>query len=231
MNDKKFEWKSPIPFTGADADASWLVTGDSEIVETLGGDETTRSLLAGVCDLSPLPRAGGKGVFAASLKDKLPPVNRAVALAQVNRAVAFDGGVCCRLAENEILFLCLDGKENAAEADLMNAQSALFDGGFVNMMRRESHCQIGLCGENAAAVLSSLCALPPPLPGVVLQTRAAETSVLLIGAPQSADKPVFYLLADSGYAVHLWEELVHTAQRFDGGAIGWRAWREFQKVG
>ena len=161
-------WQSPLHAAVA-ASGEWRAIADSEIIETTNGDEMQFAAVAGVCDLSPLPRSGGKGICTPSLP-------------QVNQSVVLDGGgVCCRLAKDELLLLADDGSESANIADIVD----LFQGRFMHILRRDSHCQIGLCGERAVAVLSEVCALPPPLPGVVLQSRAADIGVFIIGAPHS----------------------------------------------
>lgn len=197
-------WRSPLAAT-ADPTAQWRTVGDADIVEEAGGEADARVLAW--CDLSPLPRSGAKGVM-----QQPPPVNGV----QLTPA----GVLSCRLSEDEFLFLpAADAtpRELAPPAPALTAR--------VWLPRRDSHCWLGLCGAGADEVLSLLCAVPPPLPGQLLQTRVANVSAILLCAP-GACVPAYHLLADSGYALHLWEALTAVVAPRGGGVVGWRHWRE-----
>ena len=172
---------------------------------TDNGDEE-RAARAGVCDLSSLPREGAKGECAAAA----PPINA---------AAIFGESLCCRLGGDEILAL----SQNGAAAEL----GECIPSPRTRIPRRDSHCQVGLCGAKAAEVLSELCAVPLPPPLGVLQTRVAELSAIVVAVSSAkTDAAAFYLLADRGYAAHLWDALLAAARFRNGGMIGWRQWQK-----
>ena len=199
MNAPNFKyWRSPLIINAAE----WADCGDAELPELLE-DEITATA-AGICDLSALPRIGGKGECA----DNAPAPNHAVVLPE--------GGMCCRLSDNEILLLsAADGK--AASMEHMMPSPRLL------IPRRDSHCLFGLCGEQSAAVLARLCAIPPPKPPHLAQTIVADIGAIIVAEPHTDN--AFYLLADNGYAVHLWNSLNAAAKAIGGGMIGWKQWR------
>ena len=193
-------WQSPLASV-ADIGAQWRAVEDADIVEDTGSEASPQVLAW--CDLSPLPRRGVKGVMQSP-----PPING------VQQMPA--GELHCRLSEEEFLFLAAaDGTLSTVEMETAR----------VWLPRRETHCWLGLCGDRAAELLSLLCAVPLPVEGQLLQTRVAEVSVLLLSAP-GASCPAYYLLAASGYALHVWESLTEAGAPYGGGAVGWRQWRD-----
>ena len=199
MSDPIFQkWRSPLA-TVFDADVTWAK--DVDIVESLADE--LQSPPAGVCDLSALPRSGFKG----DCLDNAPPTNT---------SKADDNGVlCCRLSEDEVLLLSSSPGLKPA-TNMMTPR--------IDIARRDSHCQIGVCGERAAAVLSRLCAVPPPANHEIVQTRVAEVSAIIVAEPRAKDN-TFYVLSDSAYAQHLWESLFAAVKHENGGIIGWQQWR------
>lgn len=201
-HDSLSGWRSPLASIFAE-DAQWTECGDSEIVESFAGESASPP--AGVCDLSPLSRAGAKGECSAAA----PPPNTS--------ALMPDGALCCRLGADEVLLLAtLSSAAIAVDKKIMPLPRVLIP-------RRDSYCQIGLCGAESTAVLARLCAVPPPLGNELLQTRVAEVSAIVVAEPRVAG--VFYLLTDSGYAVHLWKAVVVAAAKTGGGVVGWTQWR------
>ncbi|MGI9297647.1 MAG: hypothetical protein ACR2QC_07095 [Gammaproteobacteria bacterium] len=186
-------------------DAQWTECDGCEVAESFAAESVSPP--AGVCDLSPLPRVGAKGECAAAA----PPPNTFAAMP--------DGALCCRLGADEILILA-SPSGGRAEID-----KTIMPSPRVHIPRRDSHCQIGLCGAEAENVLARLCAVPPPRKNELLQTRVADISAIVVSESRAAGG-AFYLLADAGYAVHLWEEVVDVAVRIGGGIIGWKQWRD-----
>lgn len=199
----KFLWRGPLAAAFCEK-TQWKKCGDSAIAETVPGESAAAAKRAGVCDLSPLPRFGAAG----ECSDSAPPLNAA--------AISEDGGIVCRLGEDEILVLASPAGKTAAAKQYMPAPRLLIP-------RRDSHCQIGVRGARAADVLARLCAAPPPEFPALLQTRAAETAALIIPEPRIA-AGAFYILADSGYAAHVWEAVCETALRLDGCIHGRKLW-------
>lgn len=205
------KWHSPLHAL-SDAQAKRRTIADAEIVEAMpdNASEKMHAQQVGVCDLSPLPRIGGKGVCNASV----PAVNHAV-------AVDNKSGICIRLGEDELLILSDDAHESAKIASL----NQFFDKVHCPILRRESHCQIGLCGAQADLALAEMCAVPPPSSGEIAQTIVADVGALVVGVP---DASYYYILADSGYAVHVWQHLLSAVTRLGGGVIGWQMWRSLR---
>lgn len=196
-------WSSPLEAEFAD-DAEWADCGDSRIAESFAAEPIAPPV--GVCDLSPLPRAGAKGECAAAA----PMPNFAAPMP--------DGSLFCRLGADEVLILSpLSGA--AANVDKTAMPSPR-----IFLPRRDSHCQIGLCGAAADAALSRLCAMPPPRDGALLQTRIADVSAIIVAESRAADG-AFYLLTERGYAMHLWREIAAAVAAVGGGIVGWRQWR------
>lgn len=204
-NPPALHWCSPLS-SCFDDKAQWQPCGDATIVESTGAaDESAMLEQAGFCDLSALPRLGAKGDCAKSA----PPIN--------TTALLDDGTMCCRLGADEVLLLAAADGSAPVLNSIMPTPRLL-------LPRRDSHCQIGLAGTRAKEVLARLCAVPPPASPALLQTRAAHLSVVIVAEPRGT-KDAFYLLADSGYAGALWEEITAAAIPLGGGACGWQPWR------
>lgn len=209
-------WRSPLEPSLAGA-AEWLDRGDGHLAEVVDESDAARARHAGLCDLSPLPRLGARGAFAAPL--------------EVN-AVRFAGGAaCCRLSDEEAIVLAdallpaARRRSADAEADfdrLEGALAAFMPAPRLHIPRRDSHCQIGLCGGQMEALLSRLCLLPPPASGEALQTRVADIDAIVVGDPRAR---AVHLLAESSFAIHLWEAISEAAKKCGGGPVGYRAWR------
>ena len=194
-------WQTPLVDI-ADAAAQWRDLGDTEIIEETGGKANAEVL--GWCDLSPLPRTGAKG----RMKKQVPPINGV--------KTAASGALHCRLSEDEFLFL---SAADGAPLDLSMMSARLW------LPRRDSHCWLGLCGARADEVLSVLCAVLPPAAGELLQTQAAAVAAIIIHA-SATSCPAYHILADSGYAHHLWDAVAAAAIPRGGNVIGWRQWRD-----
>ncbi|MBE8158743.1 MAG: hypothetical protein HAW59_05075 [Betaproteobacteria bacterium] len=197
-----FQWRSPLAFA-FDEQTQWGESENAAIAETVDGESETAARLAGVCDLSPLPRIGALGKCA-----KTPPINAA--------KIAADGAMVCRLGDAEILVLAAPGGGAVRAENFMPSPRML-------VSRRDSHCLLGLGGARAAETLARLCAVPPPKFPALLQTRVAEISALVIPEPRIA-VGAFYLLADIGYAEHIWDEVRAVAERLGGGVHGRKQW-------
>lgn len=177
-----------------------------EIVESFAGESVSPPVA--VCDLSPLPRIGAKGECAAAAP--LPNTY----------SVMPDGALCCRLGADEVLILSSPSGRGGGGID-----KKIMPAPRVHIPRRDSHCQIGLCGTESAAVLARLCAVPPPQKNELLQTRVADVSAIVV-CESRAENGALYLLTDAGYAVHLWESVVRVAVKIGGGVVGWKQWRD-----
>ncbi len=234
-----FSWRSPL-FSFFDENAHWQSIGDSEIVATITDaasaafadsdsiadtDSNTDSADAkkailkeakkielqnaqkvGLCDLSPLSRIGGKG----KITKNAPAVNTM----EIKDHLLF-----CRVGEDEA-FVLSTNEDKAVLGDYLPQPR-------IHIPRRDSHCQIGLCGAHADEVLARLCSISPPQYPHLLQTRAADLSVLIIPAiAESNAQPAYYILADSGYALHIWNALYSVATKLGGGIIGWKQWQK-----
>ncbi|MGI9305695.1 MAG: hypothetical protein ACR2P5_00140 [Gammaproteobacteria bacterium] len=187
-----------------DGKTEWGECCGCPVAETIPGESEEMARLAGVCDLSPLPRTGAKGECA----ETAPPVNTA--------AINANGEMFCRLGADEILALSAPDGGAPEMGEIMPRPR-------ITIPRRDSHCQIGLCGTRGAEVLARLCAVPPPQAPALLQTRFADIDGLIIPEPRMA-AGAFYLLADAGYAEHLWRAVCAAAARLGGGAIGRKQW-------
>lgn len=203
MSGSDFRWRSPLSGV-LDDSASWTEFKDSDIVQSFAKEPNSPP--AAICDLSPLMREGAKGECASAA----PPVN-------FSRPET-DGGLCCRLGEDELFILASANGEGGKirEEDMPHPT--------VVIPRRDSHCQIGLCGEQASAVLARVCAVPPPQDHELAQTRVADVSAIIISDPR-AKLPAFHILTDSGYASHLWHSLQSAVQAVQGAPIGHTQWK------
>ena len=169
MNDP-LRWRSPLSSL-FDSNAQWRQCGDADIVESTGAtDEAAVLEQAGICDLSALPRCGARG----DCSESAPPVNAA--------ALMNDGTMCCRLDADEVLLLAATDGAAPVLAQIMPQPR-------LSLPRRDSHCQIGLAGSRAKEVLARLCALPPPLPPALLQTRISHLSTVIVAEPRPAATP------------------------------------------
>lgn len=214
-NNNFSHWRSPLESFFADGanETQWADCGDSRIVESFSGE--TENPAAGICDLSPFLRAGAKGAFA----DNAPPPNTFI----ITETAEAENSLCCRLSADEVFVLATSPDANAAIPESVIPSPRIL------IPRRDSHCQIGLCGAAARAVLARLCAVPPPSENELLQTRVAEVSALVVCESRIKEN-AFYLLSDSGYALHLWNAVVAAADKVGGGIIGWKQWRTFFAV-
>ena len=180
-----------------DTGATW--SQELDIVESLSGE--LESPTAGICDLSALPRSGAKGSF-----DNAPSPN--------TYKIDDTGGLYCRLSEDEVLIL---SSPNGRLSKVPETSR-------VHIPRQDSHCQIGISGRHATGVLSRLCAVESPKENVILQTRVAEVSAIVINESRAKDG-AYYILSESTYAQHIWDSLHKAAKQEGGGVIGWRQWR------
>ena len=165
------KWRSPLAFLFGEK-TQWGECENAAIAEFVPGETEAAAQCAGVCDLSPLPRTGAIGECP-----KTPPIN-AVELAK-------DGALVCRLGGDEILIL--PAPDGTAASKILPAPRLIIP-------RRDSHCQIGVCGARAAEVLARLCAVLPPQFPALLQTRVADISAIIVPEPRIAAGS-FYLLA------------------------------------
>lgn len=196
------QWRGPLAGV-FDEQTQWSACADGEIAEVVSNETETAAQVAGVCDLSALPRVGALGECA-----KTPDINAA--------EIGKSGAMVCRLGESEILVLAAPGGGKARAEEFMPKPRLIIP-------RRDSHCFIGLGGARAREVLARLCAAPLPQFPELSQTRVAEIAAIVVPEPRAASS-AFYLLADSGYAEHLWEEVSETAEHLGGGVHGRKQW-------
>ena len=157
----------------------------------------------GLCDLSSLPRGGAKG----DIKENT---------LAINGVMDSNNGLYCRLGKDELLTLA------SIKGVLPNIKEIMPQPRLM-LPRQDSHCQIGLCGSQATHILARVCALAAPPQHQLLQTRIADISAIIISV---APTDIFYILADSGYALHLWERLLEAATHAGGGIVNFDQWQK-----
>ena len=172
-----------------------------------------------VTDLSTHPRIGFKGAGARQWLG-----DRAMDLpARPNCAIRQpDDSLVARLSDQEHLIL-----DNLA-ADALLRNDLLLDwqreqpARCYPLQRTDSHCWLVLAGEEAAGMMSSLCAvdLRPGYfdNGAIAQTSVARVSTIVIR--DDAGVLRYHLLADATMACYLWDVLLQSATRFGGGVTG-----------
>jgi len=183
-----------------------------------------------LCDLSPLPRTGFKGLGAADWLATqavvVPPaVNRATRQA--------DGALVARIGSNDLMVLGdLSGQSmlpaRLVEAWMNEPVPPPAPRGFP-VPRQDGFCWLAVTGSHADAMLAKLCAVdlrPHKFEvGEIAQTSVARLSAVVIRNDLAATL-AYYLLADSASAEYWWDCLIDAMQEFRGKPVGLRAVQE-----
>lgn len=186
--------------------------------------ECEQAARLGLCDLSLVPRTGFNGAGAPAWLAR-----HAVLPATPNAAVSQElGGVVARLSQDEFLVLDPPRLDGALVAALDAAWSRETPQRVYPLPRGDSHCAFAVAGEDAPAMLATLCAVdlrPDRFPrGALAQTSVARLNAIVLRA-FTAVVPIYTVLADVSAAEYLWDCLHAGVNDAGGAAIGAEALR------
>ncbi len=187
--------------------------------------EGERAREIGVCDLSPLPRAGFKG------RETIPWLAAAGVTVSEDDTMAVvqdDGARAARLAPGEVLLL----SDVAATSRLIERLAATWspdpDPGTYPVPRDDTNCWFAISGRHGPEMLAKLCGvdLRPRrfADGRIAQTSVARLNAIVIRG-DIGDVTVYHLLTDSAAASYMWSCVLDAMSEFDGAAVGLAALR------
>jgi len=207
--------------------ATFEALADGLVVAAYSSEEQEHSLaqMAGLADLSLVPRLGFKGPKSLEwLRSQDVPIPDAA-----NRAVTLDdGGWVARLSAEEFLLLgTLDGASETVErlsGSILSPSEKVYD-----LPRADSHCWFALTGEHGAEVLSKICGVDMRSEsfelGSIAQTSLARVNAIIL-RDKAGETPVFHILSDVSIAEYLWACFLDAITEFEGGAIGMRVFQQ-----
>ena len=202
------------------AGARFRPLGDSTVAADYGGeDESAAARVLGLVDLSPLPRAGFKGLKMADwLASKGAPLG-----VESNRAYPIVGGcLAARLAPGEVLLLGdLDGDSGPIAA---LEQAWGYDAaGVWPVPRRDTSFWFAVTGEKSAAMFAKICGVdlrPKSFANhAIAQTSVARTNCIVI-RDDLGGVLAYHLLGDSASAGFVWSAVVDAMAEFGGALVG-----------
>lgn len=180
-------------------------------VLSFDGHDAQRAAVAGIADLSQLPRTGAKGPRAAGWLAALGlPVP-----AQPNSWNPLpDGGLIARLGLTEYL---VEGDAFAVGALMQSGRTA----GVYPVLRQDA--SFALCGARVNELLLQTCNVDFRMldsePGKVILSSMAGVAITIL-ATRSGNLPGYRLWCDGTYGLYLWNTLVGIAEELGGGCIG-----------
>ena len=194
------------------------------------GDTLEKARRLGLCDLSPLPRAGFKGPGTTDWLEKMrvsPPK-------RLNQASLSKRVLIASLSWEEQLFLNAPSSDVNECAPFIDAWSFDSAPGCYPLPRDDTHCWFAATGKFAADMLAKLCGVDFRLhkfaDGTAAQTQLARIEGIVI-RNDLGGTPAFYLLADSASANYLWSCLEDAMNEFEGVLVGLTALRAMAEAG
>ena len=170
-------------------------------------------------DLSTHPRVGFKGVGTRQWLQQL-----AIDMPQTPNCATRqpDGSLLARLSEHEHLLLDNLAADAPLPAELLSRWELEQPSQCYALPRADSHSWMILAGTDAAAMMSSLCAvdLRPQqfADGSIAQTSVARTNTIVIRDDNHGLR--YHLLCDASTALYLWNILLESVTAFGGQATG-----------
>lgn len=209
-------------------DATFAEVNGAACAMVCGGSaeaEAERARTLAICDLSPLPRAGFKGVGAIDWVR-----TQGVTVTDANNMTAWqdDGASAARLADTEVLLL----GDLACRSTLCDTIAAAWspdpDVGGYPVPRADTNCWFLISGRHAATMFSKICGvdLRPDkfAPGTVAQTSIARLNGIVIRA-DVGDTLAYHYLTDNASASYIWECLLDAMGEWGGAPVGLDAMR------
>lgn len=212
--------RSPIAARFTQNDVEWQVVNGYMAVARIGDADASRPALT-LCDLTHVARIGFKGAgtceWLAQQGLAIPPVPNQIALDS-------SGCIVARLGQQDLLIIgTLDAHCDRPRQLEHEWRSAAKPGGYPTR-KQTSHALFHLGGDQAPALLASLCAVDLR-PRAFDETSLAQTMAAgIVATFMRADRGgvIGYLtLVDTSLAEYFWDVLVDAMVGFDAGTIGY----------
>ncbi len=209
------------------AGARFAVVGGAASARDFGDPEgeAARARRLGLCDLSPLPRAGFRGLATLAWLT----AQGIAGLGRDNRADAQPGGaLALRLGPGEALILGALEAGDGLCARLAAAHAAEDPPRCHPVPRQAASFHFALAGAGGPAAMAALCAVDLSERAfedcAAAQISAAGLNMIAIRRDRGG-VPVLHLLGDSASALYAWEILDETAAARGGTPVGLAALR------
>jgi sarcosine oxidase subunit gamma len=189
----------------------WSDAGAMPAVLSFDGNDAQRATVAGIADLSQLPRTGAKGPGAA---DWLAGLDLPVPAKPNSWNMLPDGGLVARLGLTEYL---VEGDAFAVGA---LSQSGRVPGVYP-VLRQDA--SFALCGARINELLLQTCNVDfrtlDAEPAKLIMSSMAGVGITIL-AIRTGDQPCYRLWCDGTFGLYLWDTLVGIAEELGGGCIG-----------
>ena len=215
--------RSPLYRALGDRGARFAEVSGAAIAEGFGDGDESEDLAVremAVCDLTPLPRQGFKGIGALDwLREQGVAVGE-----EDNRAyMQADGSIAARLAPTEALILGGLSSENALPARLERDWSIDTAPDCYAVPRGAANFWFLITGRRSPEIFAKLCGVdlrPRKFPiGKIVQTSVARSCGIIIRADLGA-VPAFHLLGDSASALYMFDCFEDAMEEFGGKNVG-----------